>query len=651
MTGINACVYPDAGVDAGADATDTAADDALDIFIRPEAANDSGTTDTSAPDAFDAPPACVPPRAVCAAICVDITTDPLNCGVCGRMCPAGPANSQPACAASVCAWECAGGFVMMGGMCAAIPAPRALTPSFGSTVTSRRPTFRWQLPTGATGARVDVCRDRLCTSLVGAPIDATGSFARPAADLPPGVLFWRLRSRTGAGVGGAPSVAWPIRAGARSAAVDTHWGEVLDIDGDGRADLAVTAQVSPGLGPVSLFRGEPAGIVSSTSAVNLFPADTSGPPLYFGYPCVPAGDVNGDGLPDVAAAAGGTRMNLGLVYLYHGTTTLTPSVASVTIDAMIPGASLGFDALAPGDFDADGYGDLAVGAITASMAEGRLVVYRGGPSGLVTPGDVLSPPAPLGADARYGTVALAGDVNGDGFADLVVSAAGTFATYAGNVFVLLGGAGAARFATSIQLRPPAGPRFGFRVTGAGDVNGDGYSDILVGAPDALSGAGRAWVFFGSAMGTSQMFDQELAPVALGLAFGYGLAGGGDVNGDGYSDVAVGEPAFSGSTGRVSVYLGGPGGLVTATPQRIVAPAGAMRRWGESVAIHGDLDGDGLSDLAVGGNDTTAASTGRIHVFRGVGPDAMTMSPGGVVETSPQVRNGGYEFGHRLSSGM
>ena len=165
-------------------------------------------------------------------------------------------------------------------------------------------------------------------------------------------------------------------------------------------------------------------------------------------------------------------------------------------------------------------------------------------------------------DSYFGeSVATAGDVNGDGYADVVIGAWG-YASQTGRAYVYLGGAsGLATPAATTLTGVAAGDHFGYSVAPAGDVNGDGYADVVIGARGYNSNTGRAYVYLGGASG--------LAATAATTLTGDGrrttrhsVAPAGDVNGDGYADLVVGAIGYSSFTGRAYVYLGGAGGLAT-----------------------------------------------------------------------------------------
>ena len=148
------------------------------------------------------------------------------------------------------------------------------------------------------------------------------------------------------------------------------------------------------------------------------------------------------------------------------------------------------------------------------------------------------------ADDQFGfSVSTAGDVNGDGYSDIIVGARSNDAggTDAGRAYIYFGGTSIDNIADVIMTGEAAGDQFGISVSTAGDVNGDGYSDVIVGARSNDAGgsnAGRSYIYFG---GTSM--DNTADVIMTGEAafdnFGISVSTAGDVNGDGYSDVIVG----------------------------------------------------------------------------------------------------------------
>jgi hypothetical protein len=156
--------------------------------------------------------------------------------------------------------------------------------------------------------------------------------------------------------------------------------------------------------------------------------------------------------------------------------------------------------------------------------------------------------------------------------------------------------------------------FGYSVATTGDVNGDGYADVVVGAYGYNSLTGRAYVYYGSAAGLSATPALTLTGENPGDQFGFSVATAGGVNGDGYSDVVVGLPGSLSGTGRVYVYHGSPAGL-SATPALTLTGENPNDAFGSSVATAGDVNGDGYADLVVGA-DGSNSLTGRAYVYHG-----------------------------------
>src|SRR5439155_548921 len=146
--------------------------------------------------------------------------------------------------------------------------------------------------------------------------------------------------------------------------------------------------------------------------------------------------------------------------------------------------------------------------------------------------------------------------------------------------------------------------FGRAVGTAGDVNGDGFSDVIVGAPlndNGQSDEGRAYVYLGSASGVAASAAWTTESNQASAFYGYSVATAGDVNGDGYSDVIVGAPQYDNGQsdeGRAFVYLGSASGLATSAAWTFDCKQPSAS-FGYSVGTAGDVNGDGFSDVIVG----------------------------------------------------
>lgn len=273
------------------------------------------------------------------------------------------------------------------------------------------------------------------------------------------------------------------------------------------------------------------------------------------------------------------------------------------------------------DVDGDGFDDLVVGSYendnTAGTNAGRVFIFFGGSSGVgTTPGLQMTGEA---AGDRFGiSVACAGDVNGDGFADVL---AGAFLSDAG-------GAGSGRaylfFGNSRSLMDgnadlvftgqAAGDQLGVSVSGAGDVNGDGFDDILVGAylnDGGGTDAGRAYLYLGgSAM--DNLPDAVYNGEAEGDQMGIRVARAGDVNGDFFDDVIIAANLadVGGLTdaGKAYIFFGGPNIIGrNASQADVILEGSAADDAFASVGAAGDLDNDGYEDVVVGASAFTTGS--------------------------------------------
>ena len=243
-----------------------------------------------------------------------------------------------------------------------------------------------------------------------------------------------------------------------------------------------------------------------------------------------------------------------------------------------PGSSFGWVGREAGDVDGDGVLDLVVGAPGYASGAGRAFVYSGASGQLLFLHDG-APASNLGSD-----VAPAGDVDGDGFGDVLVGAPGGLTTSVGHAVVLAGPAGGVMLSISSGL---AGDLFGASVEGVGDVDGDGTPDLLVGATlddTTFTNAGRAYVYSGT--GALLRTHEGNEPNAN---FGSAAGAVGDRNHDGHADYIVGaHNAGPANGGRAFVYDGKTG----ATWQAYAADATGVAFGQFFAGRAGDVDADG-----------------------------------------------------------
>jgi hypothetical protein len=407
---------------------------------------------------------------------------------------------------------------------------------------------------------------------------------------------------------------WRFDVAARAAPIESAWGIAPDYYRDGYVDVAIGAPLAASSEGRVAIHLGASGGTRAAATSVLRGPDGEG--AQYGIALACAGDLDGDGFAELAVGSPGAER----VWIYFGAPGGIPETGGrrVALEAPAGGSLFGGALAGAGDVDGDGYGELVVAATGEDTTPGRIHVYHG------RAGGVTSTPARtvIGAGRFGSAVAGALDLEADGFADVVVGAYAALTTV-GQAHVFPGGADGIGEAAAITIAGvSAAGQLGFSVAGAGDVNGDGYADLALGAPNAgdgggvVTGRGEVLVFHGSATGVSATADLSIAGVSSGGAyFGHSVAGLGDGNGDGFDELAISAFGANARAGRVSVFLGSAAGLVTITRTTVDGPFGAGGDFGWSIASAGDVDGNGRHDLVVGAPGVDDAR-GRAYVFRG-----------------------------------
>ncbi len=378
-------------------------------------------------------------------------------------------------------------------------------------------------------------------------------------------------------------------------------------------------------GAAFVFLGSASGIADGDPATADAQLESDQTEARLGQSVAGAGDVNGDGYDDVVVGAylyDAVEIDEGAAFVFLGSSSGIadgdPGSAHAQLESDQADAELGWSVAGAGDVNGDGYDDVIVGAHlydAVETDEGAAFVFRGSSSGIADgdPGTAHTQLESDQADAQLGrSVAGAGDVNGDGYDDVIVGAERYDAgqTNEGAAFLFLGGGGGIPDGNPSTTGAPfqgdqATAYLGHSVAGAGDVNGDGYDDVIVGAYlyDAGHAAeGAAFVLLGSASGVPDgdpaSAHAQLESDETNAHLGQSVAGAGDVNGDGWDDVIVGAyfyDAGEDDEGAAFVFLGSASGIpdgdpVTAHAQLESDQASAYLGW--SVAGAGDVNDDG-----------------------------------------------------------
>ena len=470
-----------------------------------------------------------------------------------------------------------------------------------------------------------------------------------------------------------------------------------DLDGDGVTDLAVGAHLDndggSDRGAVHIMFMNADGTVDSTVEIN--DSTANGPTLsnddYFGASVTPIGDLDGDGVTDLAVGAyqddGDGGSDRGAVHIMFMNADGTVDSTVEINDSTANGPTLsnidyfGFSVASIGDLDGDGVTDLAVGAfLDDDGGSGRGAVHiifindmrtagNGSVDSTVEINDSTANGPTLSNNDRFGvSVTPIGDLDGDGVTDLAVGASrdNEGGRDHGAVHIMFMNAdGTVDSTVEINDSTANGPTlsnddyFGISVASIGDLDGDGVTDLAVGAygdDDRGSSRGAVHIMFmntnGTVNSTVEINDSTANGPRLSSSdyFGFSVASIGDLDGDGVTDLAVGAYQDDGggsNRGAVHIMFMNTDGTVDSTVEINDSTANgptisSFDNFGISVASIGDLDGDGVTDLAVGAyrDDEGGSDRGAVHI--------MFMNADGTVDSTVEI-NDSTANGPTLSS--
>ena len=457
--------------------------------------------------------------------------------------------------------------------------------------------------------------------------------------------------------GDAKAFSWSLDYPVTGVHADDQFGWGLcgagDQDGDGGDDIAIGARfawvgIDTAAGNVDVYLGRrPAGWPPMIRLEGL--SDNE----HFGESLTGGRDVNGDGRPELAVGAplrstGGKSSN-GAVDVFLGGALAAGRWTTLTGEASDDWFG---QSVALGDLDGDGKAEIVVGAPyndRVASAAGAVFIYRGGTSPPSAPWLVLTGEA---ANDQFGwSVACPGDVDGDGYGDVVVGArlygAGLLAAR-GKAYLFHGGPAMDAVSDGAWLGEARDDWFGNSVAGPGDVDGGGRADVLVGAPYNDRG--------GSAAGAAYLFRGEDPPGSPPAAiyvgetpnaqFGWSVAGSGDGDGNGHPDVLVGarlQPSGAlSAAGRIYLFEGGA--PLSTTPIATVDGEAADDWFGNSVDGAGRFFAGDLRASLAGApyNDAAASAAGRAYALGGAsvtGVGAGALRPGAVLSAGPSPATG------------
>ncbi|MFJ6506857.1 FG-GAP-like repeat-containing protein [Streptomyces sp. NPDC091879] len=377
-------------------------------------------------------------------------------------------------------------------------------------------------------------------------------------------------------------------------------------------------------------------------------------------------DFNGDGRADLAIGAPdatvGGQSTAGAVSVVYGSSTGLRTATRTLITqntAGVPGAAEAGDAfgsaVASADLNKDGYADLLVGApgedVNGDTNGGTVVAVWGSPSGLSGARTVVNYWEP--ETDRYGQALAVGDLDGDGDLDIAIGSTGSSALSFVNGPVTR--SGSFQGGSGSGFPAPYSPSYGVTSVSAGRISPAWSTSLVVHGRQSRTGTAVTHLVTDPSIGNYTDWLQDL-PAGTVSAIG-------DIDKDGYADIAIGNPAEisadpAGATGgKVTVVYGGPGGKDTSRAPLVLGQdtpgvpgtAEAGDAFGSSVFL-GDVDGDGFKDLAIGAPGENLGA-GSVTVLRGTasglttkGATSYTQSTAGVPGTAEK----GDRFGARVS---
>jgi FG-GAP-like repeat/FG-GAP repeat len=444
---------------------------------------------------------------------------------------------------------------------------------------------------------------------------------------------------------------WRVRACIRDScsAYSRHWYAnidrvIKDFNGDGYSDLAVGAtgddETSTNGGKVFLYLGGPGEQLNSAPDLIIGGYTEFSESRYAGSVLDSAGDLNGDGFADLVLGSPNVRAgNYGDVYIYFGGNPPNgDGIADSNLHSTVSGDGFGRRVGPLGDVNGDGRDDIfVVTEKLPSPTSSHVSIHFGQPTM-----DIKSTPEAVISYELSTQPAAAGDVNGDGFADLIVQAA----RYPNDEAQIYLGEDGNMFDTEIDETILAVAEYADGVSTAGDINGDGYSDLLIAhaSDDLFSRPGTVDLYLGT---REVIFSKPWKTLTASVPadwFGSHLEPAGDINSDGFDDILIGadhsineegQPPF----GKVYVYLGAPGS--TFSPVPIQTFPGKYGTDFPSMISAGDFNGDGLNDFAL--SSAAANQRGKVDIY-------LTKS-GGRLDAEYDFSFQGTDVGDSFGEGM
>lgn len=355
---------------------------------------------------------------------------------------------------------------------------------------------------------------------------------------------------------------------------------------------------------------------------------------YFGNQVWMAGDINGDGYDDILISAPNWSNSKGRVYLFYGNKQIDTSSPDMVFSGEDPNTHLGgYAGTCTCDMNKDGYDDIIIGARGYKNYDGRVCIYYGGPEMDANADIVLKGEA--GTAGWFGLTVATGDVDNDGNADVLVGAQ-YYDQGRGRVYLFWGGGESMDTTADVIFEGEGYPEgkpevgygsqklmvqgwFGRKIDAAGDVNGDGYNDILVGARHAggSKDSGCAYLFFGNNKeDMDNVCDYAFRGEKPNNEMGSSLELF-DIDADGFYDIVVGARFAKDYRGAAYIWWGGIG-FNGNRPADVVLTGEPGSNLGGDGIVCGYFNGDQYGDILVGAYNYPGAAYrhGRAYLFYG-----------------------------------
>lgn len=418
-----------------------------------------------------------------------------------------------------------------------------------------------------------------------------------------------------------------------------------DINSDGYADLLVGSHGDDSdtsrTGSVYLVLGPVSGETNLSTSYAKFNGEAAGD--ITGFPLASGGDINNDGYDDILIGAcreSSASSWAGAMYVVLGPAsagTMSLSTADAKVTGEEAGTYLGFPVASAGDLNSDGYGDVLTAAhmeSTGGTRAGAAYLLSGPLSGTMS---VTTATAKFIGENSWdyagNSLAGVGDVDGDSIDDILISAylEDTGGSDAGAAYLILGPASGEIDLSSADAKLTgeySGDHAGYLVGKAGDINADGYSDLLIGAYNSDAGgtdSGAAYVVLGPVSGTNSLSTAtaKLTGEAASDYAGYSVSGA-DINNDSYSDILVGAyyNNNAGSDAGAVYLVNGPitGTISLSSADAIFEGEASGDLAGRFASFAGDTNADGIEDIIIDAehNDATASNSGAAYIIFGSG---------------------------------